>query len=183
MTRALLLSVALLVRDDAILRADKDVPAPASVDRVAAQYPEMLREVLPKVMGIVVLDLTLNEEGRVTAIKVLRGTPIIDQAAVTAVRRWTYKPTVVEGVARRVGLVEVIEMFPDDRSRAEYFLEMLSKSKEPVPYRLIALERLMSGSVKLGRLQPTLTKISKDDPSELLRTAATEALQTLATKK
>lgn len=40
----------------------------------------------PPVLGIIVLDVALNEEGRPVDIKVLRGTPLIDGAAIEAVR-------------------------------------------------------------------------------------------------
>ena len=35
--------------------------------------------------------------GRVTDVKVLRGVPLLDQAAIDAVRQWVYTPTLLNG--------------------------------------------------------------------------------------
>jgi protein TonB len=40
----------------------------------------------------------ITPQGRVESVKVLRGIPMLDQAAVDAVRQWTYTPTLVGGV-------------------------------------------------------------------------------------
>jgi hypothetical protein len=68
-------------------------------------------------------------------------------------------------------------MFPDESSRSDYFLSMLKSRKEPSAYRLLALDRLKSATgKKLEKLQSTLSKLSKEDPDENIRTAAAKAL-------
>lgn len=60
--------------------------------------------------GVVILDVTLGEDGRVAEISVMRssGHDRLDRAALTAVRRWRWTPSVVEGKTTRVrGLVRV----------------------------------------------------------------------------
>lgn len=171
------LVLALSIADETVLRAGKDVPAPQRVDHRAAAYPELAGRTFPRLVGIVALELGLSEQGRVVEIKILRGTPILDAEAVEAAKKWTYTPTLVDGVPRRVALVEVVEMFPDDGSRSDYFLDMLKNRKEAPAYRLLALERLGSATgKKQQKLQSILSRLSKEDPDERIRAAAAQAL-------
>lgn len=60
--------------------------------------------------GIVVLDVRLGNDGRVEQISIRRssGSQRLDDAALSAVRRWRWTPTVVGGAPVRVrGLVEI----------------------------------------------------------------------------
>jgi protein TonB len=41
------------------------------------------------------LQVTVNEMGRVEDINVLRGHPLLNEAAVQAVRQWVYTPTLL----------------------------------------------------------------------------------------
>ena len=45
--------------------------------------------------GTVILQVTVNEEGRVSDIKVLQGHPIFSESAIWAVKQWVYSPTIV----------------------------------------------------------------------------------------
>lgn len=58
-------------------------------------YPEIARRA--RVSGTVVLDVQIDEEGNVFDIRVLSGHPLLNAAAVEAVRRWKYSPTVLNG--------------------------------------------------------------------------------------
>jgi TonB family protein len=49
------------------------------------------------VEGVVVAEITVNEAGAVTAARVLRSNPVLDEAALSAVREWRYDPTIVNG--------------------------------------------------------------------------------------
>jgi len=49
------------------------------------------------ISGVVVLRITVDEEGNVTDIKVVNGHPVLVPAAVDAVSRWKYKPTLLNG--------------------------------------------------------------------------------------
>jgi protein TonB len=50
------------------------------------------------VQGIVILECTISPQGRVTDVKILRGIPLLDAAAVEAVKQWVYSPTLLNGV-------------------------------------------------------------------------------------
>ena len=50
-----------------------------------------------KVEGMVILEAVVNERGVVERLKVLRSTPLLDAAAIEAVRKWRYTPTLLNG--------------------------------------------------------------------------------------
>lgn len=58
-------------------------------------YPELARRA--HVSGMVILEAMIDEEGNVADLKVLRGHPLLNEAAVQAVRQWKYSPTVLNG--------------------------------------------------------------------------------------
>ena len=45
------------------------------------------------------LQVTVNEQGTVASIKVIRGHPLLNQSAIDAVNRWVYSPTLLNGEA------------------------------------------------------------------------------------
>ena len=79
------------------LRADTDIPAPQLTRQVEPVYPSIAQTA--RVQGSVILDATISPAGRVTSVKILRSIPLLDQAAVDAVKQWEFAPTVVNGVA------------------------------------------------------------------------------------
>jgi protein TonB len=52
--------------------------------------------------GVVIFEATTDVYGRVIGVKVLRSIPLLDQAAVDAVRQWVYEPMVINGRPRPV---------------------------------------------------------------------------------
>jgi len=48
--------------------------------------------------GIVIIDATIDEQGNVTETKILRSIPLLDEAALAAVRQWKFSPTQLNGV-------------------------------------------------------------------------------------
>ena len=50
-----------------------------------------------KVTGTVILEATVDEQGRVTDVRVLRSIILLDQAAIKAVKQWRYQPLVLNG--------------------------------------------------------------------------------------
>jgi protein TonB len=47
--------------------------------------------------GVVVLDAVIDTAGRVTDVRVIRSIPLLDQAAIDAVRQWRFTPTLLNG--------------------------------------------------------------------------------------
>lgn len=172
------LGVLILTSQDAFLRAPQDVPTPQRVESAAPVYPDVARRVFPPIEGMIILDVGVNEQGKVVDIKLLRGIPILDVAAVEAVKRWRYAPTLVEGVPKRVVVTEVLDLFENENSRDSFYLRMLKDRKGDVKWRLHALERLRSVPGKDGpKFRSTFAKLVKEDPNETIRVAAEAALR------
>jgi TonB family protein len=65
------------------------------VHKVDPVYPDAAK--VARVPGIVILQVTVGVEGNVLEAQVLRGHPLLDQAALEAVRQWRYSPTMLNG--------------------------------------------------------------------------------------
>lgn len=69
---------------------------PVAIHKVNPEYPEIAKRA--RIEGIVVLDAIINKDGTVGNIKVLRSlNPLLDQAAIQAVKKWKYIPGKVNG--------------------------------------------------------------------------------------
>ena len=73
-----------------------DIKPPIRVAYVAPVYPEIAR--VARVSGIVVLECTIDPSGRVTDARIVTGHPLLDKAALEAVRQWRYTATRLNGV-------------------------------------------------------------------------------------
>ena len=82
------------------VRPAGEVRMPRLIKRVEPVYPEIAREA--RVQGTVILEATTDIYGRVVGLRVLRSIPLLDQAAVDAVRQWLYEPMIVNGRPRGV---------------------------------------------------------------------------------
>ncbi len=59
-------------------------------------YPEAARRA--RIQGVVVLECTIGKAGKVTRVIVLRGLPLgLTESAESAVRKWTFKPSTLNG--------------------------------------------------------------------------------------
>ena len=72
---------------------------PALVRRVAPMYPDLAMRA--QVHGVVILEAVVDRDGRVEDVKVLRSIPLLDAAAVEAVRQWQYSPLFLNGKPER----------------------------------------------------------------------------------
>jgi TonB family protein len=72
------------------LRVGGHVQAPVLVHRVEPLYPEEARR--NHVSGMVIVQTVIDENGHVTRAEALQGPPELAQAAVDAVKQWTWKP-------------------------------------------------------------------------------------------
>jgi TonB family protein len=77
-----------------------DVP-PKATKRVPAKYPDMARKL--KLQGSVGLNVLISETGQVLEAKVVTSAhPILDEAAMDAIRQWTFEPASKKGVKVKV---------------------------------------------------------------------------------
>jgi protein TonB len=77
------------------VRVGGQIKPPTQLRKVQPVYPAEAQAA--KVQGIVIMEATIGADGRVTDAKVLRSVPLLDQAAVDAVRQWEYTPTLLNG--------------------------------------------------------------------------------------
>jgi periplasmic protein TonB len=78
------------------VRIGGEVLPPALVRRVEPEYPPLA--VAAHLEGVVILEATVDAEGRVQQVKVLRSLKFLDKAAIEAVRQWQYAPLTLNGV-------------------------------------------------------------------------------------
>lgn len=76
------------------------IRAPTKIADVAPVYPFTARQ--DGISGIVILELLVGSSGFVEDARVIRSVPLLDEAALDAVRQWVYAPTIVNGVAAPV---------------------------------------------------------------------------------
>lgn len=78
------------------VRVGGGIRPPAKTRDATPVYPAIAQAA--RVEGTVILEALLNESGRVQNLRVLRAHPMLEQAAVDAVRQWEYTPTLLNGV-------------------------------------------------------------------------------------
>jgi TonB family protein len=78
------------------IRVGGQIKAPTLVRRVNPEYPPIAQSA--RVQGVVILELVIDEQGVVADARILRSIPLLDQAALAAVRQWAYTPTLLNGV-------------------------------------------------------------------------------------
>jgi TonB family protein len=82
------------------VRAVGEIKPPRLIKEVKPIYPEDARQ--KRVEGTVILEATTDIYGRVQRVEVLRSIPLLDQAAIDAVRQWIYEPEIIEGKPRGI---------------------------------------------------------------------------------
>jgi TonB family protein len=71
------------------------IPPPKLIKKMNPVYPEAARQA--GVEGVVILEARIDVEGRVKNVRILRSVPLLDQAAIDAVRQWVYTPMIIDG--------------------------------------------------------------------------------------
>jgi len=72
------------------------VREPRRLSAVSPVYPMLA--IQARLQGTVIIEATVNERGRVVDATVLQGVPLFNDSALDAVKKWTYTPTLVNGV-------------------------------------------------------------------------------------
>lgn len=80
----------------ASVRVGGTVRRPEKTKHVAPIYPAIARSA--HVEGTVIIEAAIDQDGRVSGARVLRGHPLLDGEALAAVRQWTFTPTLLNGV-------------------------------------------------------------------------------------
>jgi protein TonB len=80
---------------NAPVRVGGNIRQPTQVRRVNPVYPPEAQSA--RVQGVVILEAVIGPDGRVSDARILRSIPLLDQAAIDAVRQWEYTPTLLNG--------------------------------------------------------------------------------------
>jgi protein TonB len=83
--------------DQGPVRVGGTVRQPVKIGGADPVYPTIAQAA--RIQGIVIIEATLAADGRVMNARVLRSVPMLDQAALDAVKTWEYTPTMLNGVA------------------------------------------------------------------------------------
>lgn len=86
-----------LVDGEAPIRVGGNVMPPAKTRDVKPIYPPDAHAA--GIQGVVIIEATIGRDGRVRDTRVLRSIPMLDEAALGAVRQWEFSPTHLNGVA------------------------------------------------------------------------------------
>jgi protein TonB len=82
-------------QEDIIVRPHAGVTSPVPIKKVEPRYPEVAKAA--GVQGTVILEAIINKEGTVESVTLLRSIPLLDEAAIQAVKEWRFQPAMIGG--------------------------------------------------------------------------------------
>ena len=97
---------ALSAAPTAPVRVGGDIKQPERTKYVLPEYPVVAKRA--KVQGTVIIEATIGKDGHVIAAKILKPAPLLDEAALAAVKQWEYAPTLLGGVPVEVVMVVTV---------------------------------------------------------------------------
>jgi TonB family protein len=122
------------------VRVGSGVQESKLIYRVEPNYPALAERT--HVVGTVIVEVSVNEEGSVSNVRVLQGNQLFEQAAIDAVKQWRYSPTYLNGVAVPVVATAALQFGPSNPA-TQVFLDAqgLLKDGEGNP---VSVEELAS---------------------------------------
>ena len=78
------------------VRVGGQIKTPKLLKKVDPVYPELAKQA--RAGALIILEATVDANGRVQEVRVLRSAPLFDEAAVDAVKQWAYRPLLLNGV-------------------------------------------------------------------------------------
>jgi TonB family protein len=79
----------------AAVRVGGEIRPPNKTVDVRAVYPDVAQKA--RVQGVVICDVLIGPDGKVADARIRRSIPLLDQAAIDAVRQWEFTPTLLNG--------------------------------------------------------------------------------------
>jgi protein TonB len=80
---------------DPPLRIGGQIKEPKKIKHVAPVYPPEAQQ--GRIQGIVILEIRIDQDGRVSDARIVRPVALLDQAALDAVLQWEFTPTLIDG--------------------------------------------------------------------------------------
>ena len=167
------------------VRIGGGIKEPRKVKDVAPEYPE--EAVRAGLQGAVILECTLDLKGSVTEAKVVRGVPPLSDAALKAVRKWRYTPTLLDGKPVPVIMTITVNFKGSGRLQVDDLRKSLRSQNEHVresAARWLADVRLGQGfdAGDMADVLQELEKLRASDPSEQVREAAARSIAQIQQK-
>jgi protein TonB len=78
------------------VRVGGQIKQPTQLKRVNPEYPAIAQSA--RVQGVVIIEAIIGPNGKVQEAKVLRSIPLLDAAALDAVKQWEYTPTMLNNM-------------------------------------------------------------------------------------
>jgi protein TonB len=91
----------------ALVRPGGNIKAPTKMKHVPPVYPAVAQAA--HVEGTVIIQATISPTGKVADARVLRSNPLLDAAALDAVRQWEFTPTLLNGSAVAVIMTVTVD--------------------------------------------------------------------------
>jgi protein TonB len=82
------------------IRVGGQVESAKLIFKPTPEYPPLAK--MARIQGVVRLDATISRDGTIEDLKVISGHPLLVRAALDAVQRWRYQPTLLNGDAVEV---------------------------------------------------------------------------------
>lgn len=117
------------------VKAEGEIAPPKLIKSVAPVYPEDARQA--RVQGVVILSLKTDAEGRVVDVMVLRSIPMLNKAAIDAVKQWVYEPLLINGVAKSVVFTVTVRFQFSDKDASKKTAQVQGLVNKPGTYQLV----------------------------------------------
>ena len=92
--------------DDLVIRISDSDAQKAAISRAAPEYPPMARQM--RVSGPVIVEAEVTPEGEVGKVQPVSGNALLSSAAVSAVKKWKFKPFTAAGKPAKGGCSLVV---------------------------------------------------------------------------
>lgn len=77
------------------VKAEGKIKPPRLLKKVEPKYPEEARKA--GVEGVVILSVRTDKKGNIENVMVLRSIPLLNEAAIDAIKQWKYEPLILDG--------------------------------------------------------------------------------------
>jgi TonB family protein len=133
---ALVLGAHLYAQDPQIIRVGAlGVTQPRLVKDSAPMYPTIAANA--RIQGVVILEATIAPDGRVSSARVTRSIPLLDPAALDAVKRWEFVPTILNGSPVSVVTTVTVSFRPANGAAISIIPDVPSKSGMPLDFGVV----------------------------------------------
>lgn len=131
-------------------RIGGNIKSPTRIKDVKPAYPPEAQKA--GIQGVVIVEVVIGPDGKVKDVKVLRSIPMLDQAAIDAVKQWEFVPTLLNGVPISVLMTATVNFTLGGQPSTE--IEPVSRGQVPEAPQGRMGGRGMGGGRGFGFISP-----------------------------